>query len=34
MTKTLVDLGETFDKVHPKVLLIVGMVNSQMWEVK
>ena len=34
MTKTLVDLGETFDKVQPKVPLIVGKVNSQMWEVK
>ena len=34
MTKTLVDLGEIFDKVRPKVPLVVGKVNSQMWEVK
>ena len=26
--KKLVDLGETFDKVHPKLPLVVGMVNS------
>ena len=34
MTKTLIDLGETFDKVHPKVSLVVGKINSQMWEAK
>ena len=34
MTKTLVDLGEKFDKVHLKVPLIVGKVNSRMWEAK